>query len=127
MMTILAKGLSWLVGSNLIAPISLLAALVMAHQAWLARDERLRDQGEQTCQAEYQLAAMKAQRDQARHAVEAAVQAIEQEKQLTETMRNEREAIRSEFAAYKDRASSDPRCLSDGVLDLLRGSGQGSR
>lgn len=124
MMTILAKGLSWLVGSNLIAPISLLAALTFAHQAWLARDARVEERGEQRCEAEHQLAAMKAQRDHATRMAANAVAAIEDEKKLTENMRHERQAIASEFAAYKDRASADPRCLSDGVLDLLRGHGQ---
>jgi len=121
-MPLLARGLSWLVGSNLIAPLSLLAALTFAHQAWMARDQRLVDQGVTQCEGEQALAVMRAQRDQARHAVEAAVKAIEQEKQLTETMRHDHQTIAKEFASYKDRASADPRCLSDGVLDLLRGN-----
>lgn len=123
MMTLLAKGLSWLVGSNVIAPLSLLAALTFAHQAWLANQSRIEARGEQRCEAEHQLASMRAQRDQAKRVADQAVKAIEVEKQLTETMRHERHAIAREFADYKDRASADPRCLSDGVLDLLRGHG----
>jgi len=124
MMTLLAKALGWFTGSGLATPISLIVALTMAHQAWLARDNRVEERGEQRCEAEHHLAVARAERDQAKRAVEKAMQIIEQEKQLTETMRHDRQAITREFAAYKDRASADPRCLSDGVLDLLRGHGQ---
>jgi hypothetical protein len=126
MMTILGKGLSWLVGSNLIAPAALLAALTLGHQWWLERDARLRSQGATQCETAHELALVKAQRDQARNAVEAAVKAAHTQEQLTETMRNERQEIATQFEAYKASASSDPRCLSDGVLDLLRGSGPDS-
>ncbi|HTO27155.1 MAG TPA: hypothetical protein VL017_01045, partial [Devosia sp.] len=93
MMTLLARGLSWLVGSNLIAPAALLAALVFAHQAWLERDQRLKNQGVTQCETAHELALVKAQRDQARNAVEAAVKAAHTQEQLTETMRNERQEI----------------------------------
>jgi hypothetical protein len=124
MMTILARGLQWLVGSNLIAPLSLLAALTMAHQWWLERDNRIEAQGVAVCQAEHQLALVKAQRDVAMREAAKAKENFKQQFELSEVMRNEREAIRAEFAAHKAAASDNPSCLSDSVLDLLRGPGE---
>jgi hypothetical protein len=124
MMTILARGLQWLVGSNLIAPLSLLAALTMAHQWWLERDNRIEAQGVAVCQAEHQLAQVKAQRDVAMREAAKAKENFKQQFELSEVMRNEREAIRAEFAAHKAAASDNPSCLSDSVLDLLRGPGE---
>jgi hypothetical protein len=124
MMTLLAKGLEWLVGApKLLSSGALLAMLVLGHQWWLERDARLRAEGQKVCEAEHELALARAQRDQARRVAEQAVAAIEVEKQITETLRHERQTIAREFEDYKVAASSDPRCLSDGVLDLLRGSG----
>jgi hypothetical protein len=122
MMTLLAKGLMALLGApKLLSTGLLLGALMLGHQWRLERDARLHMAGVQQCEDKHQLVAMKAERDQARRAVAAAVEAIEVEKKLTEDMRHERQTITAEFEAYKDAASSDPRCLSDGVLDLLRG------
>jgi hypothetical protein len=123
MMTLLARALTWLVGApKLLSSAALIGGLVLSHQWWLERDARLKAEGAHQCQAEQQLVLMKAQRDQARHAAEEAVAAVETERQITENLRNERQSIKAEFDAYKASASSDPRCLSDGVLDLLRGS-----
>jgi hypothetical protein len=125
MMTLLARALTYLVGApKLLSSGALLAGLILAHQWWLERDARLKAAGAQQCQVDQRLALAEAQRDQARRVAEKAVAAIEAEKSITEELRNERHAIAQEFDAYKEAASSDPRCLSDGVLNLLRGHGQ---
>jgi hypothetical protein len=124
MMTLLAGALQWLVGvPKLLSTGALLAIVILAHNWWLERDARLRDQGAQTCEAEHQLALVKAQRDVAERATLRAKAEAAQERQIAEDIRHERKTIGDEFEAYKLAASSDPRCLSDGVLDLLRGDG----
>jgi hypothetical protein len=125
MMTILARALVWLSGTpKLLAVGAITAIMTFAHQWWQERDARIQAQGVKTCEAEQQLLGMKAQLTQAQKVAEKAIAAIEYERQVTEELRNERQAIRREFDDYKVAASSDPRCLSDGVLDLLRGGAE---
>jgi hypothetical protein len=121
MMTILAKGLGWLLGSSVL-PIGLAAGLlVTGHQLWLARDQKIETAAVTRCEAEHDLAIAQAKLKAAERALEDHKGLLNDERQVTEALRHERTTIRSEFAAYKAAASSDPRCLSDGVLDLLRG------
>lgn len=126
MMTIIARLLVWVSGTpKLLATGAILTIVTMGHQWWQERTTRIEAQATKTCQAEQELAVMKAERDQARKVAEKAVAAIDYEKQATEEIRNERKTIHDEFEAYKQAASSDPRCLSDGVLELLRGDRSG--
>jgi hypothetical protein len=124
MMTLLAKGLGWLLGSNAL-PLGLAGALLLVgHQWWQERDRNLELAGTRKCEDAHALALAKAERDSARQELAAYQQQLEDERRTQETLRHERETIRSEFAEYRKRASADPRCLSDGVLDLLRGHGE---
>jgi hypothetical protein len=125
MMTILARLLTGAAGSKLLPAGLIGGLLLMGHQLVLARDARMKAEAaasaKQVCEADHKLAAMQAERDAARRVAEKAVEAIEFERQVAEELRSERVAIKGEFDAYKSSASADPRCLSDGVLDLLRG------
>lgn len=120
MMTLLAKSLGWLFGSKLL-PMGLAGALlVTGHQLWLARDTRIASAATAKCEDGWKLAKATAERDAARKQLEHTKAAHIQEQQLSEELRNERRKIASEFEAHKASASADPRCLSDGVLQLLR-------
>lgn len=122
MMTLLAGALQWLVGApKLLTAGALLTITLLAHQWWLERDAHLKAQGAQQCQAEYQLAGVRAQRDAALAQIARAREETLSQQTLAETLRHDRQAIADEFAAYKAAASTDPNCLSPGVLDLLRG------
>lgn len=123
MMTILARALGWLFGSKLL-PAGLAAGLLITgHQLWLARDTRIAAAATNKCETAQELAMTKAQLAAARKHVEAAQDAINQERKVTEDLRHERQSIAAEFAAHKAAASNDPRCLSDSVLKLLSGDG----
>jgi len=124
MMTLLAKGLGKLLGSSLLSWGLVGGLLITGHQLWLARDARIATAATNKCDASWELAKANAERDQAKREVKAAQEAIESERQLTERLRDERKTISDEFAAHKAAASSDPRCLSDSVLDLLRRHGE---
>lgn len=121
MMTLLAKGLGWLFGSKLL-PLGLTAGLlVTGHQLWLARDARIATAASAKCNADWELAKLTAERDKARRELAEHQEQLKREQTLTEELRHERQSIASEFAAHKAAASADPRCLSDGVLQLLGG------
>lgn len=122
MMALLARGLSWLVGSNILAPLSMLAALTFAHQAWLARDARLEAAGTRQCEAHNSLALVAAQRNAALAQAAQSADLLQQERKINEELTHERDKIVEDYRLAKAAASSDPRCLSDGVLDLLRGT-----
>lgn len=124
MMTLLAKGLGWLLGSKLLPMGLSVALLITGHQLWLARDARLKAEGKQQCEISWELAQRTAERDQARKQLDQAKAAHIQEQQLTEELRNESRKIRDEFDAHKASASADPRCLSDSVLKLLGADGR---
>jgi hypothetical protein len=96
---------------------------MLAHNWWLERDGRLRAEGERVCQAEHELALVRTQRDAALTAANRAREAQEAEQLIAEGLRRDHQTIKAEFKAFQDRASADPRCLSDGVLELLRGDG----
>src|SRR5262245_56753540 len=115
MMTLLAKGLGWLLGSKLL-PMGLAGALLLTgHQLWLARDNPIATAATAKCTAEQDLALAKAQLAAVRKQAQQAQDAINTERKLTEDLRHERQTIADEFAAHKAAASADPRCLSDGV------------
>lgn len=127
MMTLLAKGLQWFVGApKLLSSAAVLGLVMLAHQWWLERDARIEAQGATACHAQHELALLKAQRDVAMREAARAKESFRQQYEISEVMRNEREAIKAEFAAHKAAASDNPRCLSDSVLDLLRGPGENS-
>jgi hypothetical protein len=123
MMTLLAKGLTWALGSKLL-PLGLTAGLlVVGHQWWLAHNKSIEIAATSKCEAGYQLAKMQAQLELVRKQAADAEAAIDKERKITEELRHERQSIAQEFAAHKAAASADPRCLSDGVLKLLGGDG----
>jgi len=134
MMTILARLLPAVMGSKLLPAGLLVTVLTLGHQWWLERDARMQAQSaataKQRCEAEQQLvmttaqlAAARAERDRALEVSRKKDEAIQFEQQVTDEVRAERKAIKEEFDAYKMASSADPRCLSDGVLKLLGGSG----
>lgn len=130
MMTILAKLLTGVMGSKFLPTGLIGGLLLMGHQLVLARDGLMKAEAAatatQVCEADHKLAAANAERDAAKRMAAKALEAIEFERQVAEELRGERTAIKEEYDAYKMAASSDPRCLSDGVLDLLRGDAKGS-
>jgi hypothetical protein len=130
MMTFLAAAFKWVGGSKLLPAGILMSLLTLGHQVILQRDGRMKAEAaagaKQVCEAEHTLAAVKAELGAAKRVAAKAVEAVEFERQVTEELRGERRAIKEEYDAYKVAASTDPRCLSDGVLDLLRGDAKGS-
>jgi hypothetical protein len=120
MMALLAKGLGWILGSKML-PLGLAGGLLIAvHQLWQGRDERIETAAVARCEAEHELARTRALLAAANSEAAARKAQLDDERKTTEDLRHERKAITQEFAAYKLAASSDPRCLSDSVLDLLR-------
>lgn len=132
-MKFLANGLTKVVGSKLLPAGLLGTVLTIGHQWWQERDARIALEAtkstKQICEAEHKLVSMtavlKAEREQAKAMQAKALEAVEFERQVADELRAERKAIQGEFDAYKLSASSDPRCLSDGVLKLLGGAEQG--
>ena len=67
MMTVLARGLEWIVGApKLLSSAATIGLVLLAHQWWLERDARLQAQGAAVCKSEHSLALAIAQRDRAR-------------------------------------------------------------
>jgi len=135
MMEILSSILRKTLGSKLLPAGLLGTALTLGHQWWQERDARIALEAakntKQQCEAEHKLVSVTAllqeERKQAKAMQEKAMQAVEFERQVADELRTERKQIKEEFDAYKLSASSDPRCLSDGVLKLLGGVEQGGR
>jgi hypothetical protein len=129
MMTLLAAVFKWVGGSKLLPAGIVMSLLTLGHQVILQRDGRLKAEAAagatRVCEDSHKLAAITAERDVAKRMAEKALEAIEFERQIADELRNERTAIKGEYDAYKANASADPRCLSDGVLDLLRGAPKG--
>jgi len=120
MMTLLARGLTWGLGSKLLLPALLAGLLVFGHQAWLGRDQRLRMAGKELCDKDWQIAIAKRERDATRRETEVVQELLEGERKSTERLTDDLKKLEGRFAALKETASTDPRCLSDGVLDILR-------
>lgn len=115
----LSKLFTWAGGSSLTIPVLLLGTLILAHNWWLARDARIADAGKQTCNSAWLVALSKQQREAARLDAQRARELLEGERAVMEGLRDDLEKTRAKYADYIP--SDDPRCLSDGVLDALRG------
>jgi hypothetical protein len=72
---------------------------------------------------EWQLLAIKAERDKHKSDLQRERQMLEIERNQGKELSDELQQTRTAFAEHKASASSDPRCLSSGVLDLLRVDG----
>jgi hypothetical protein len=127
-MSLLAGGLTKILGSSLLVPGLFLGLIILAHQLVQARDERHVAQGYQTCTAEWTAETFKQQRNAANKQLAAAREIMEGDRAITEGLRHELESTRTEFAALQAKSDADAvqladlggKCLSDGVLDALR-------
>lgn len=128
MMAALARGLSAIGGSWLTVPALIGLLIIAAHQWKENRDGRLKAEGKQQCDASWELAISREERDAAAREAKRAKDILEGERQVTERLQHDLRSLESEFAAHKANAGSDPNRLSDGVLDVLRKRhGVGSR
>jgi chromosome segregation ATPase len=98
--------------------------LFIAIGHWLQeREARQQAVGAQKCDATWQLATLKQERDNARNEIARQRELMESERKGNQELANELQAVRAQYAEHKAAASSDPRCLSDGVLDAIRKHG----
>lgn len=111
---------------SLVLPMILLGFLVSLHNNWLARDERLRNEGKQLCEAGWQDAIRKEERAAAEKRAASMASILESERALGESLRHELHKLETESMELRAKAAGgDARCLSDGVLDNLRKRQQG--
>lgn len=123
MMLLLSKGLGLITGAA--APYLMVSFLLLwGHQAWQGRDTKLENRAKQSCNSAWLVALSKQQTSAARHDAQRAETLAKERERIMEGLRNDLDNTRSEFEAHKAAASSDPRCLSDGVLQLLRKRGE---
>jgi len=124
MMTLLSKFFSALFGrylSSVTAPALGVGLLIAAHQIYLQREGRLRAEATNICNAGWETEIRKQERDAARASAEAAQRILVGERRVNEDLKNEMDKLTNEMQAVRtSSAGSDPRCLSDGVLNDLR-------
>lgn len=123
MMSILSGIIARLAGpwlATVTVPALILAALTLGHNAWLKRDARILAQGERVCDARWEAAVRAEERRQAAESAAAAQKLLETERQVTEGLNEQVMQLAAELDRVRSTSGSDPRCLSDGVLDALR-------
>lgn len=119
-MALLSRLLTGVSGSWLTMPALLLMLIVSAYQWKEANARALKAEGKSQCDLSWQLSLQKQRTEAAQTVARQMQEFFELERQTTEGLRHELSDIRTKFAEAKASASSDPRCLSDGVLDLLQ-------
>lgn len=126
MMVLLSKLVTGLAGpyfTALTLPALILALVISLHHNFKQRDERIETAATQTCNQEWEAAIAKQERDAANASLKAAQEILEGERQINQGLRDELDKINVEYVAARERlaaVASDPRCLSDSVLDALR-------
>lgn len=104
-------------------PLLCLAALTATKVAWDKRDARLLRQGEMVCNTRWE-AAVRAEEQRSaaeRHAL--LLGQVKAERDSREGLQDELNEAMRVIASLRAGAGTDPRCLSDGVLDALRKGG----
>ena len=104
-------------------PALFLATVTFAKIAWDKRDARIMKQGEMVCTAKWEARIRDEERQQAAATVKRVEDDLENERKVTGDLRDELQVMAEAKAKLEQRASADPRCLSDGVLDAVRGKG----
>jgi hypothetical protein len=126
-MTLLASLFEGLTGkflTTITAPLLGLLALIFAHNWSQERDELARKAAIKQCDASWEVAIRKEERDAATRQVGRAQSILEGERNVNEGLRNELQQLHNQYASLRAQAaaSTDQRCLSDGVLNALGGN-----
>jgi hypothetical protein len=125
MMTWLSAGLSAIVGkyaATFTLPVCLFGLLLLGHQLMQQKTAREQAQATNICNAAWETAVRRQERDAARQEAIAAQELLTGERAINEGLSNDLQKLRLEVeAASAAAAGNDPRCLSDSVLDLIGG------
>lgn len=121
MFGLLAKAAAWATGS-LVTPALIVGVLWTGGSLLQARREALIKQGEQKCEARWEVEIAQQQRDVAL----AQARAMSKQIAATDVLNMELKANAAEISRELDAlraaaAGADQRCVSDGVLDMARG------
>lgn len=106
-------------------PVLFMGALTFAKVAWDKRDARLLKEGERICDARWENEVRRQEQDKAARQALAAQLVLEQERQMTEGLREQLQSVTEQMDRLRATSSSDRRCLSDGVLNALRNGKEG--
>src|SRR5262245_66140264 len=99
-MFLLAGALKWVLGSSKLLTLGIVGGfLIMGQQLWAARDARLKSEATAKCEASWELAQTKAKLKIVIADAKAAQDTFDLERKTTETLQNEHDKIRQEFAA----------------------------
>jgi hypothetical protein len=125
MMSILAKGLGAVFGKyagTISLPLMFFVALIMGHQWWVESKAREEAEAVNICNATWKAEVRKQERDAAQRELLSAQELLAGERLINEGLQNDLQKLRERIASVAPAAAgSDPRCLSDGVLNLLGG------
>jgi hypothetical protein len=134
MMAAAAGWLTKLGGSGLLLPAALLALCVSLYQQYGARqdkaEDRIEQQATQACNLSWELAHAKRQQTDAQLELQATREQMEAERDINTGLANELSKISSDYEGLRSQMAAAPsldpeRCLSDSVLNRLRGPGTG--
>lgn len=125
-MLILSKIMEWMVGKAAI-PILVICMLVLGGKMLDARRAALISQGVNTCNAEWEISILAAQRDSAVNDARALRAQVNATDVLNMELKYNAAEIQREVARLRDSlAGAHERCISDGVRDLARGIAGGA-
>jgi hypothetical protein len=123
MMGLAASALGWLFGNGLrifTVPALIVGLLVAVHQVVKAHNEKIATAATTLCDARWESAIRKEERDAAAARARTTMNILESERRTNEELRDEIEVARVEADALRASGSTSNNCLSDGVLDALR-------
>lgn len=130
-MKLLAGGAEMLVGPLLgpvVIPALLLIALTTGKSAWERRDAKILKSGEMVCDAAWRDRVRKAEAEAAAAKVAAMEDLLASERSNMESLNEQLKQTGAEISRLQQASAAagidrPERCLSDGVLDSLRGRG----
>lgn len=135
MMATLAAALTKIGGSSLLVPALIIGLCISLYQQYGARqdkaEDRIEQQATQACNLSWELAHAKRQQTDAQLELQATREQMEAERDINTGLANELSKISSDYEGLRSQMAAAPsldpeRCLSDSVLDRLRGPGAGS-
>lgn len=125
MMKLLSGALDSILMPAIAIPGLILALVVTGHNYVKERDARITVATRNLCNASWEASIRKRAQDAAQQEVIAAQFMLEEERRISETLRNDLHTINSQNTELRFKLASTPaanpaECLSPGVLDVLR-------